>query len=179
MPAIQNTISRLCSTDSPKPGWPWVVGRMGHVGQHGSLFGIEAIWVCLWVRSQLLHFSMPTVGHGGAHGTGTLPRPSPGDGKMQAFWSFGKRHTFWPSEWELGRNFGFFLRCVYMVPDLFRSWQRFWGDRDLRGQPYPYPGGTAPSALMGAHLAVLFGGKCTLQATPWESRGFPQTGLLP
>lgn len=31
---------------------------MGHLRQHGSLLGIKVIQVCLWVRSQLTHFSM-------------------------------------------------------------------------------------------------------------------------
>lgn len=72
------------------------------------------------------------------------------------------------------------MRCVYVVPGLFRSWQQFWGDRDLRGHhtpilvALPCQGlmGALP-ALTGAQLAVLFGGKCTLQATPWEGRGTP------
>lgn len=48
-----------------------------------------------------------------------------------------KAPPHWPSKLEMERNLGFFLRYVCMVTGLFRSWQWFWGNRDLRGHHTP------------------------------------------
>lgn len=125
------------SRRQPKPGWPWVVGGMGHIGPHRapSLGSRPFGYVCgLEISSYTSPW--PTSGHRGTQSTVTLPRPSPGDGMVQAFWSFGRRSTSgllngsWKETWGSFRDVSSSSRPV-QEPATARD------DRDLRGHHTP------------------------------------------